>query len=127
MNLQVKCQIVVTDDGKVQYRKPVAGGREHFPISVWIDGSASDLRSIASVEYLLHSTFRRPSRSSENSLNKFLITFWTWGMFNIAVTIHFKDGTTEKIPYYLSYELPPDNGSNYVQVEKPQSETGSTT
>ena len=118
MSLQVKCQIAQTEDGKIQYRKPNPGGREHFRLSVWIDGSPSELGSIALVEYLLHSSFRRPSRSSNSSADKFAITFWTWGMFNIAVTIHFKDGTTEKIPYYLSYELPPDDGSNYVLVER---------
>jgi transcription initiation factor IIF auxiliary subunit len=117
MSLQVKSQVMETVDGRIQYWKPNSGGREHFHLRVWIDGPANELGKIVLVEYLLHSSFSRPSRSSRSRGNNFSIDFWTWGMFSIAVTIHFNDGTSEKIPYYLSYELPPDDGSNYVLVE----------
>jgi hypothetical protein len=38
-------------------------------------------------------------------------------MFDIQVTVHLKDGSVQRIPYYLSYDLPDDDGQNYAAVE----------
>ena len=33
------------------------------------------------------------------------------------------DGTKLEMDYFLDYDLPPDRGTNYVQVESPATET----
>lgn len=38
-------------------------------------------------------------------------------MFTIDVEVHRRDGSVERMQYYLSYDLPPDDGTNYVAVE----------
>jgi len=92
-------------------------GSEHFHLGVWVDGSTSELKTIHSVDYELHPSFRNPMRHSENLENKFGITFWTWGMFDIAVTVTLKNGTEQHLDYYLSYDLPPDDGTNYIESQ----------
>jgi transcription initiation factor IIF auxiliary subunit len=117
MAFSVERQIIRNPEGKIKFWKPNENAREHFHIGVWIEGSEKDLDSIERVEYILHPSFRRNVRSSASRKNKFSITIWTWGMFMIDVEIHLKDGAKEKIQYYLDYELPVDNGNNYVEVD----------
>ena len=116
MSYKFQRQIIKNPDGKIKYRQFSEGGREHFHIGIWVEGSDQELDNIEKVVYKLHPSFRRRLRSSSNRKNEFSITIWTWGMFNIEATIHFKDGTQETHNYYLSYDLPPDNGDNYVSV-----------
>ncbi len=117
MSLQVKSQVIKNPDGKIKYRKLNPDGSEHFHLGVWVDGSTSELKTIHSVDYELHPSFRNPMRHSENLENKFGITFWTWGMFDIAVTVTLKNGTEQHLDYYLSYDLPPDDGTNYIESQ----------
>jgi transcription initiation factor IIF auxiliary subunit len=115
MSLEVKSQVILSKEGKVKFWVPSTKGRRHFHLGVWIDGSVEELNRIDHVEYLLHDSFKKPLRRSENRDNKFSVTFWTWGMFTIRVTISFHDGSTKVINYYLSYVLPTDKDA-YVQV-----------
>lgn len=117
MSLSFKQQVIKDPQGKIKYKLFRAGGREHYRLGVWLDGSDDELDKIERVEYLLDPTFKRPNRSSSNRGNKFSITFWTWGMFTIRATIYYKGGTTEERQHLLSYELPVDNGENYVLVQ----------
>lgn len=116
MSLKFRNQIIKNPEGKIKYRKFSENGREHFHIGVWLDGPDEELDQVSKVELTLHPSFRNPVRSSENRANKFSITFWTWGMFDISARIHFQDGTVRESNYYLSYELPADNGGNYVEA-----------
>ena len=113
MSLHFKNQIIKNQSGQIKYKVFHEGGKEHYHIGVWVEGDDNELDSIQRVEYLLHPTFKRPLRSFESRDNKFSVTFWTWGMFMIRVSIFFKNGIIEKRDYYLGYELPEDNGSNY--------------
>jgi len=115
MSLEVKSQVIRSPEGLVKFWVPSTKGRRHFHLGVWIDGSAEELDRIAHVEYLLNDSFNKPLRRSENRENKFSITFWTWGMFGLRVTIFLRDGTKQTINYYLSYELPTEK-SAFVQV-----------
>jgi transcription initiation factor IIF auxiliary subunit len=117
--LEIKHQVVRNPDGKIKYQVFSPGGKEHYHLGVWIEADTAELDRIARVEYLLHPTFSRRLRQSANRDNKFSVTFWTWGMFKIGVRVFYKDGTTGDIDYVLSYELPPDDGSNYIRVGDP--------
>jgi transcription initiation factor IIF auxiliary subunit len=117
VSLTFNCEVIRDAQGKIKYQIFHSGGREHYHISIWLEGSDIELDAIEKVEYELHPTFRNRNRNSSNRSKKFGITFWTWGMFAIKTTIHYKKGTTEISNYYLSYELPNDDGTNYVQVQ----------
>lgn len=116
MSLEFNSQIIKNPQGQIKYRILHEGGREHYHIGVWLEGPDEELNRVQKVDYLLHPTFRKRERTSADHDNNFSITFWTWGMFPIQATITFKDGSTEQRSYYLSYELPADSGTNYVQV-----------
>jgi transcription initiation factor IIF auxiliary subunit len=116
MALRFEREVVKDEQGRVQFKVFQSGGREHFHLKIWLDGPDDELDQVEKVEYLLHPTFRFRKKSSSNRMEKFAISIWTWGMFNIEATIHYNNGTTEKREYYLSYELPVDTGQNYVLV-----------
>jgi transcription initiation factor IIF auxiliary subunit len=117
MNFKVNRQVIKNPAGKIKFWKPDKNGREHFHVGIWIEGSDDELDSIDHVEYTLHQSFKRPVRSSSNRSNKFSITIWTWGMFPIEIAIHLHDGTINRFQHYLSYELPDDDGTNYIAIE----------
>jgi transcription initiation factor IIF auxiliary subunit len=114
MALRIEREVITASDGRVTYWKPSPDGREHFHIKLWLEGPDDELDEVRLVEYKLHESFHRQIRKSEKRQERFAIKIWTWGMFKLQATVHFRDGNTKKIPYYLSYELPPDTGSNYV-------------
>ena len=116
MTLSFDRQIIKTTQGQIKYRIFHEGGREHYHIGIWLEGSDSELDEVERVEYELHPSFKRRLRTSTNRDNRFSVAIWTWGMFNIDATICFKDGSTAKRSYYLSYDLPPDTGTNYAEV-----------
>ena len=117
MSLNFNRQVIKNPQGQIKYRILHSGGREHYHVGIWLEGPEDELDKVEKVEHELHPTFRNRIRSSSNRNNKFSITIWTWGMFAVKATIHFKDGSTEEKSYYLSYELPLDDGTNYIQVQ----------
>jgi transcription initiation factor IIF auxiliary subunit len=116
MSLTIKNQVEKDEQGRIIYRAFQEGGRAHYNVRIWLDGSAQELDQVREVEYLLHPTFRVRRRHSSNRQAQFSISIWTWGMFLIHTTIHYQDGRVEEIAYYLSYELPPDDTTNYVKL-----------
>jgi transcription initiation factor IIF auxiliary subunit len=117
MTFTVERQIIKNPAGKIKFWKPNERGREHFHVGIWIEGTIEDLDSIDHVEYSLHPSFKKPVRTSSNRSNKFSITIWTWGMFMIDVAIYKRNSEVDHIQYYLSYELPADDGTNYIAVD----------
>lgn len=117
MTFSIARQIIRNPQGRIKFWKPSEREREHYHIGVWIEGSAEELGQVEHVEYVLHPSFKRPVRTSSNRDNKFSVTFWTWGMFPIDVYIHMLDGSVVTLQHYLSYDLPTDDGTNYVAVE----------
>lgn len=117
MTLTVHDNLIRSVDGRVKFRVLHAGGREHYHVGVWIDGSDTELDRIERVTYLLHPTFTPRERSSANRRNKFSVTFWTWGLFEIAVTVHLVGGGTQSLTHALRLELPPDDPANYVEMK----------
>ncbi|MBX3134295.1 MAG: hypothetical protein KF689_13010 [Gemmatimonadaceae bacterium] len=116
MPYSVKNQVIRNADGQIKFWVPSEGGREHYHVGLWIEATPEELDRIEEVEYELDPSFRRRVRRSANRDNKFGITIWTWGMFEVGVKIHLHGGEVRTLSYYLSYELPPDTGDNYAQV-----------
>lgn len=110
----IQNELVTDADGRIEYWKPDTKSREHFHLRVYFKASPDVLDNVESVSYKLHDSFRYPDRSSSDRENAFSIDVWTWGMFMISVVVHWKDGSTKRTQHYLSYELPPNNGSNYI-------------
>lgn len=116
MELQFKREVVKDPQGKIKYRVFRSGGREHFNLRIWLDGPDNELDQVEKVTYELHPTFLSRYPSSTSRSEKFAISIWTWGMFLITATIEYKDGSEEIKQFYLKYELPIDNGTNYIKV-----------
>jgi transcription initiation factor IIF auxiliary subunit len=116
MSLSFDRQVIKDPKGRIKYKLFSRKGREHYHIGIWLDGEETELDQVEKIEYELHQTFKNPLRSSSNRDNKFSITIWTWGQFNIRATIYYKNGETEERQFYLDYDLPPDDGENYVLV-----------
>ncbi len=90
------------------------GGREHYNVKIYISAKPENMAEITKVEYELHPSFRNPRRVSTDQQDGFAISIWTWGLFEIGVTVHFEDGTTREMTHALDYSLPADTGDNYV-------------
>lgn len=116
MKISVNSTVIKNPNGKVKFKTFNEGGSEHFHIGIWVEGDDRDLDSIEKVQYKLHPSFKKYLRESAARSNNFSITIWTWGMFDIEVTISKKDGTEEMLKYYLEYSLPEDDGTNYVDI-----------
>jgi transcription initiation factor IIF auxiliary subunit len=114
-----KVQVIHDPQGRVKFWQRTATSREHFHVGVWVDGDPADLDRVRQVEYELHPSFRRRLRSSRNRENNFGITIWTWGLFNVHIVISMLDGSQTEMDYFLDYQLPADDGTNYVQVDSP--------
>ena len=113
--MQVKSKILKRGS-QIPYKVFHNGGKDHYNVKIYLDAKPNTLASIKMVEYVLHPSFRNRRRVSSDPENHFAIGIWTWGMFDIKVTVHFQDGKTQEIPHYINYSLPADDGSNYIQV-----------
>lgn len=116
MTLKLNSTIIRNPEKRIKFKTFRDGGKEHFHIGVWVEGDDQELDEIESVQYKLHPSFKKQVRESLARSNNFSITFWTYGMFNIEVTVVKTDGINETMNYYLEYELPDDDGTNYVDV-----------
>ncbi|MGK7924817.1 MAG: pYEATS domain-containing protein [Spirulina sp.] len=113
--MQVKSELI-KQDSRVPYRRFSKDGYEHYNIRIFIDADPETLQKITKVEYILHPSFKNRKRVSIARENGFAIKIWTWGMFQIEVIIYFDDRAIDARHHYVQYELPPDNGTNYVEV-----------
>ncbi|MEP5764368.1 MAG: pYEATS domain-containing protein [Halieaceae bacterium] len=116
MPLTVKQNVIRSVDGRIKYKKFSDAGREHYHLGVWLDGEERVLDEINFVEYELHPSFSNRVRTSKNRKNSFSVTFWTWGMFDIEVRVHYFSGEVETFTHTLEYSLPADDGHTYVAV-----------
>ena len=104
---------------KIKFKKFKDDGYEHFHIGVWVESDPPRAaHHIRKVEYELHPTFRKRNRESRNRKNDFSITFWSWGTFRVRAELHMMDGSIIEVFHDLEYDLPNDDGSNYINVSK---------
>jgi transcription initiation factor IIF auxiliary subunit len=87
-------------NGKILFKKFSSNGSEHFKIRIFLHGN---IEQIESVDYELHSSFKKPCRHVENKESCFSLEIWTWGEFDINVTLYFMDGSIGEITYLLKY------------------------
>tara|TARA_R110001583_G_scaffold7501_4_gene37143 strand:- start:95 stop:448 length:354 start_codon:yes stop_codon:yes gene_type:complete len=108
--------LIKNPERKIKYKKFKEDGREQFHVGIWVDGSEEELDQVERVEYLLHPTFKNRLRTSRARSNGFSITFWAWGTFNVEVTIYKTNKKNESFEYPMTFDLPADDGTNYVDV-----------
>lgn len=108
---------VLKKGGLVRFRKFSAKGYEHFKIRLSIQGTLSDIEY---VEYELHPTFSDNVRISKDRDGGFPIEFWTWGEFEILVTVHYVNGEDKVLTYNLEYstELPSEDSAYNDETPK---------
>ena len=107
MSFTVKHELVKRD-GKIRFRKFSEKGYEHFNIRLYIEGP---IEQVEYVEYELHPTFKDTNRIIRKRAGGFPLNIWTWGEFDIIVTIHPISGDREQIIYPLKFgaDLPADS------------------
>ncbi len=108
---------VLKKAGRIRLRKFTKGGYDHYKIRIFLSGP---LEQIEYVEYELHPTFVNPVRVSKDRSGGFPIEIWTWGEFDIFVTVHFLEGRVEELTYKLQYstELPPRDTAYFNETPK---------
>jgi len=115
-SLFVRSQLIRDGEGRVRYARPEDGTLDHYQLGVWIEGPDRYLDRVAygSMCCALRSSSHTHSfEPHKQVLNKVLDG---GGMFMISATIHFTDGSKETQEYFFAYELPPDDGTNYVRT-----------
>ena len=57
--------------------------------------------------YHLHESFRNPDRTvTEQPEFGFPLSSNGWGTFHLEATVHYQDGTSERLGHQLDFELP---------------------
>ncbi len=78
-------------------------GRTFYRWKVFVDEPMEVLGRIAQVEYLLHPTFPNPYQVRSDPNTKFALETTGWGVFQILITVRYKDGEVKKTDYLLSF------------------------
>jgi len=99
-NIQIVTQAVDPATNRVYYSTNLQG-RQIFRIKVLVTGP--DLYRIRSVHYQLHPTFSPSEQTSRNPYNNFELELWTWGAFNMPITVTTTDGRTYRYDYYFTF------------------------
>ncbi|MFC1960406.1 TIR domain-containing protein [Chloroflexota bacterium] len=72
--------------------------------SVEINAPDDVLDQIDYVQYTLHSTFNQPPQIVRDRASGFQLQRLGWGVFEIPVEVHFKDGSRGAMDYMLTFE-----------------------
>ncbi len=80
-------------------------GKKHaddwYEWCVFLDGDATVLNRIASVEYTLHPTFTDPIRLVRDRSTRFALFSNGWGGFTIRIDVEWQDGSHTKTTHVL--------------------------
>jgi hypothetical protein len=99
-DIQITTQAVDPATGRVYYTYNSAG-RQIFKIKVLVTGP--DKFNVRSVHYQLHPTFSPSEYSSSDPYNNFELELWTWGAFEMPITVTMKDGRIFEYDYYFTF------------------------
>jgi transcription initiation factor IIF auxiliary subunit len=91
-------------------------GNDWWSWSVWIDGTAEELRGIESVTYTLHPTFANPVRRVTDRRSKFRLDENGWGGFTIYGRVEMKAGKTRNLKRELALYYPKDHEADAVTI-----------
>jgi len=81
-------------------------GNDWWTWSVWIEGTAEELRSIEQVTYTLHPTYSNPVRKVTERRSKFKLTESGWGTFIIYARVDVKNGRPRNLKHELALYYP---------------------
>jgi len=98
--IQIVTQAVDPATGRVYYSYNSAG-RQIFKIKVLVTGP--DKFNVRSVHYQLHPTFSPSEQTSTDPYNDFELELWTWGAFEMPITVTMKDGRIFEYDYYFTF------------------------
>lgn len=99
-DIQITTQAVDPATGRVYYSYNSAG-RQIFKIKVLVSGP--DKYDVRSVHYQLHPTFSPSEYTSTDPYNDFELELWTWGAFEMPITVTMKDGRVYEYDYYFTF------------------------
>lgn len=86
-------------------------GEDKWKWSVFLeDDDSGEMDNVASVQYILHPTFRNPIQLRENRKNKFALKATGWGTFVIKAFVNMKDGQRIKLEHELKFSYEPESG-----------------
>ena len=75
--------------------------------AVWIEGEPKEIKSIRSVTYTLHHTFRNPIRTVTNRGTKFRLIAGGYGGFPMAARVETESGEVRLLKHELELSYPP--------------------
>jgi len=99
-DIQITTQAVDPDTNRVYYSYNSAG-RQIFRIKVLVSGP--DKFNVRSVHYQLHPTFSPSEYTSTDPYNDFDLDLWTWGAFEMPITVTMKDGRIYEYDYDFTF------------------------
>jgi len=99
-NIQIITQAVDPQTNRVYYSYNQQG-LQIFKIKVLVTGP--DIYRIRSVHYQLHPTFSPSEQTMTNPRNNFELELWTWGAFNMPITVTTTDGRAYRYDYYFTF------------------------
>jgi len=115
MDLEVAHEVQKNKRGKIKYRRFRRDGYAHYRVRLYLKGD--DISKVSHVEYELHPTFSKRTRTVESSRDRFSLYIWTWGEFEVVVTVYMKDGEKKSIVHSLEYSnMLPLSENEYVDV-----------
>jgi hypothetical protein len=98
--IQIVTQAVDPVTNRVYYSYNPSG-LQVFQIKVLVIGP--DIFNIRSVHYQLHPTFSPSEYTSTDPYNNFGLELWTWGAFNMPITVTMKDGRVYEYDYFFTF------------------------
>ena len=116
MGIEPKNKVMRDSEGRIIYKQYSKKGHRHYNIEIWLDGQDSELKTIRSVEYILHKSFKNRNRISNKPEENFKISIWTWGIFPMGINIYYNNDTSKKIKYYLRYSVLSDDPKNFIKI-----------
>ena len=81
-------------------------GDDWWEWAVWIEGKPEEIKSIRSVTYTLHPTFREPIRTVTDRRTKFRLEGEGWGGFDMAARVETENGKIRVLKHELELFLP---------------------
>lgn len=99
-NIQIVTQAVDPQTNRVYYSYNPQG-LQIFRIKVLVTGP--DLYRIRSVHYQLHPTFSPSEQTMTNPRDNFELELWTWGAFNMPITVTMTDGRAYRYDYPFTF------------------------
>lgn len=117
LDVTVKRELVKDKAGRIRFRKFREVGYDHYLLRIYLDGK---LDGIDFVNYELHPSFKVPIRTSNDRKDRFAITFWTYGEFDITVNLFCKNKEKKQLTFKLEYSdgLPAEDGAYVDESNK---------